>query len=87
VIIAKTVEPPPGKRVGQGGQVECDHPKRRGPLTPKWDLYQREGDVCDACGWREALPMRVFSEDGSSEEVNAVDFFRSVIAKERGDGS
>ena len=77
-IIAKAVDPPPGKRVGQGGQVECDHPKRRAALGA---FTLREGDVCDACGWKEAVPMRVFHADGSSEEVTAGEFFRRIIKR------
>lgn len=78
-IIAKFVDPPPGKRVGQGGQIECDHPKRRGPLG----LFERrEGDICDACGWKEAIPMRMFHADGTSEEVTASDLFRRFIKRD-----
>ena len=80
-IIAKFVEPPPGKRVGQAGQIECDHPKRRGSLTPRWSFPHHEGDVCDACGWKEAVPMRMFHADGTSEEVTANELFRRVLGK------
>ena len=79
MIVAKPTVPPPGKRVGQAGKVECDHPKRRGPLAPRWEFPHREGDVCDACGWKEAVPMRILHEDGTSEEVSANELFRRLL--------
>ena len=49
--------PPPGKRIGQGGIVECEHPKIQGPL----DVFRSKvGDLCPTCGWKETVDGGAF---------------------------